>query len=115
MTDRPAVTSEQVRRCTRWAFFAVSLIIAIVTAPYRRTFKLYTWQPLRAIRATEGNGGELMALARDFKMDKYNELQSVQVAVRPTGASVREYLTPPGIVLRRRNTRHTSMVEEPER
>ena len=81
MADRMAATSEQVTHRTSWAFFAINLVIVIITAPYRRTFKLYTWRPLKAIRAAEGNRRELMALAKDFKSDKYAELQSVQVAV----------------------------------
>ncbi|KAF2681363.1 hypothetical protein K458DRAFT_83901 [Lentithecium fluviatile CBS 122367] len=80
MADRAAVTPEEVTQRTSWTFFIVKAAVAIITAPYRRTFKLYTWQPLREFRAAEGNRKLMTALARDFKTDKYAELQSVQVA-----------------------------------
>jgi hypothetical protein len=53
----------------------------VATAPYRRAFKLYTWKPLREIRAANGDRKLLIPLVRDWKADKYDELQSVQVAV----------------------------------
>ncbi|KAF2258359.1 hypothetical protein CC78DRAFT_124606 [Lojkania enalia] len=55
-------------------------IAAVITAPYRRTFKLYTWKPLREIRAAVGDRRLLIAKIKGFKADKYEELQSVQVA-----------------------------------
>jgi hypothetical protein len=56
-------------------------ILTLATTPYRRTFKLYTWQPIRNIRAANGDRKLLIPLVRDWKVDKYDELQSVQVAV----------------------------------
>ncbi len=61
------------------------LVLAIFTSPYRRTFKLYTWQPLRQIRAANGDRNILIPLVKDWKLDKYNELQSVQVTVSCSG------------------------------
>jgi hypothetical protein len=59
-----------------------SFLLAVATAPYRRAFKLYTWQPLKDIRAAKGDRRLLIPLVRDWKADKYTELQAVQVAVR---------------------------------
>jgi hypothetical protein len=56
-------------------------LLTMATAPYRRSFNLYTWRPIRNIRAANGDSKLLIPLVRDWKMDKYNELQSVQVAV----------------------------------
>jgi hypothetical protein len=57
-------------------------LLTVVTLPYRRTFWLYTWTPLRDIRAANGDGKLLIPLVKAWKADKYDELQSVQVAVR---------------------------------
>lgn len=56
--------------------------LAIVTAPYRRTFKLYTWRPLQEMRAARGDRDILVPLIRQWKAEKYEELRSVQVSVR---------------------------------
>lgn len=61
--------------------FLSNALVAIVTAPYRRTFKLYTWKPINQIRAAGGDRGILIPLVKDWKADKYAEIQSVQVAV----------------------------------
>ena len=61
--------------------FLSHALVAIVTAPYRRTFKLYTWKPINQIRAAGGDRGILIPLVKDWKADKYAEIQSVQVAV----------------------------------
>lgn len=57
-------------------------LLAIVTAPYRRTFKLYTWRPLQEMRAARGDRDTLVPLIRQWKAEKYEELRSVQVSVR---------------------------------
>jgi hypothetical protein len=59
--------------------------LTVATAPYRRAFKLYTWRPLKEIRATNGDRKLLIPLVKDWKADKYAELQSVQVAVSLIG------------------------------
>jgi hypothetical protein len=64
-----------------WVHFLAKCFLAVVTAPYRRTFKLYTWKPLRDFRRTDGDPRSIIPLVRDWKTDKYAELQSVQVAV----------------------------------
>ncbi|KAH6620343.1 hypothetical protein C7974DRAFT_378407 [Boeremia exigua] len=56
------------------------VILAIVTAPYRRTFKLYTWRPLQEMRAARGDRSVLVPLIRQWKVEKYEELRSVQVS-----------------------------------
>ncbi|KAF2109226.1 hypothetical protein BDV96DRAFT_604956 [Lophiotrema nucula] len=60
----------------------VDVFVSVLTAPYRRTFKLYTWKPIREIRETSRKGDRklLVQNIRDFKTGKYQELQSVQVA-----------------------------------
>jgi hypothetical protein len=62
----------------------LQLLLFILTVPYRRAFKLYTWQPIKEIRAANGDRKALIPLVRDWKTDKYAELQSVQVAVSST-------------------------------
>jgi hypothetical protein len=57
-------------------------LLTVITIPYRRTFWLYTWKPLRDIRAANGDNKLLIPLVKAWKADKYDELQSVQVAVR---------------------------------
>lgn len=57
------------------------VVLAIITAPYRRTFKLYTWRPLKEMRAARGNRNILVPLIRQWKVEKYEELRSVQVTV----------------------------------
>ncbi|KAF2643475.1 hypothetical protein P280DRAFT_515876 [Massarina eburnea CBS 473.64] len=64
---------------TSWAYL-VQILIGIITAPYRRTFQLYTWLPLSKLRAAGSDRAVLIPLVQDFKVDKYTELQSVQVA-----------------------------------
>jgi hypothetical protein len=56
-------------------------LLTMATAPYRRSFNLYTWRPIKDIRAANGDSKLLIPLVMDWKLDKYNELQSVQVAV----------------------------------
>ncbi|KAF1958965.1 hypothetical protein CC80DRAFT_591837 [Byssothecium circinans] len=63
------------------------ILIGCLTAPYRRTFKLYTWHPLRKIRYAGSDRRALIALVRDFEADKYAELQSVQVAASFCGGA----------------------------
>jgi len=65
----------------RWMRFLAKCFLALITAPYRRTFKLYTWKPLRDFRRTDCDPRDMIPLVRDWKVDKYAELQSVQVAV----------------------------------
>ncbi|KAF2192599.1 hypothetical protein K469DRAFT_717161 [Zopfia rhizophila CBS 207.26] len=82
-------TSKNVKHSTRWIVFLTEVILIIFTAPYRRTFKLYTWKPIREIRAADGDRTVLVAKIRDWKTDKYAELQSVQVAASfCTGATL---------------------------
>jgi hypothetical protein len=57
-------------------------LLTVASAPYRRAFKLYTSRPIKAIRATNGDRKLLIPLVKEWKADKYAELQSVQVAVR---------------------------------
>lgn len=66
-------------RC--WCQLFLHLLLAIVTAPYRRTFKLYTWRPLKEMRAARGDSSVLIPLIRQWKAEKYEELRSVQVSV----------------------------------
>ncbi|KAF2476345.1 uncharacterized protein BDR25DRAFT_339387 [Lindgomyces ingoldianus] len=75
-----APTSKDITHKTSWIVFITQVILVIFTAPYRRTFKLYTWKPLRDIRAADGDRKLLVARVKDWKADKYQELQSVQVA-----------------------------------
>ena len=86
MADRsqsgtPSQMPKEVEYRTSWILFFLQALLAIVTAPYRRTFKLYTWRPLNEIRAADGDRQKLLSLVKDWKADKYAELQSVQVAV----------------------------------
>lgn len=66
-------------RC--WCQLCLHVLLAIVTAPYRRTFKLYTWRPLKEMRAARGDRSVLIPLIRQWKVEKYEELRSVQVSV----------------------------------
>lgn len=66
-------------RC--WCQVCLRILLAIVTAPYRRTFKLYTWRPLEEMRAARGDRDVLVPLVRQWKAEKYEELRSVQVSV----------------------------------
>lgn len=92
-----APTSSEVEHKTKWLFFVLRIALSIFTAPYRRTFKLYTWRPLMEIRRADGDRKTMISLVRDWKVDKYAELQSVQVAVSDfTAASIfrpLDYLT----------------------
>lgn len=74
-------TSGDVASKTQRSFLIAKFALGILTIPYRRTFRLYTWKPIREIRAASGNRKVLLGTIRDFKANKYNELQSVQVAV----------------------------------
>lgn len=76
-----AVTTEDFEQRVTLISVALKVFLAIVTSPYRRAFKLYTWQPLSVIRAANGDRRRLIPLMREWKTDKYAELQSVQVAV----------------------------------
>ena len=62
----------------------VDAVLSILISPYRRTFKLYTFEPIRESRELSRKGDQklLVQSIRDFKAGKYGELQSVQVAVR---------------------------------
>ncbi|KAH7078818.1 hypothetical protein BKA63DRAFT_251805 [Paraphoma chrysanthemicola] len=62
-------------------------LLAATTAPYRRAFKLYTWRPMRDFRAAKGDRTLLIPLVRDWKADKYAELQAVQVAATFCGGA----------------------------
>lgn len=64
-----------------WCKSGLLVLLAIVTAPYRRTFKLYTWRPLKEMRAARGDKSILVPLIRQWKEEKYEELRSVQVSV----------------------------------
>lgn len=61
----------------------VYFLFAMTTLPYRRAFKSYTWKPIQAIRAANGDRALLLPLVKEWKADKYDELQAVQVAVSP--------------------------------
>jgi hypothetical protein len=69
---------------TPWPRLALLSIVAIVTIPYRRTFKLYTWKPLKEMRAARGQRNLLIAIVRQWKEEKYGELGSVQVSASPS-------------------------------
>lgn len=62
-------------------YIILSTLLGVVTIPYRRTFKLYTWKPLKEIRAAGADPDLLIPLVREWKDNKYAELQSVQIAV----------------------------------
>jgi hypothetical protein len=79
---KPPVDVHNIQQQTFLLRSLCQFLIAAATAPYRRAFNLYTWKPIREIRAANGHH-QLLILLRDFKQDKYAELQSVQVAVRP--------------------------------
>lgn len=65
------------RRCS----MCLLIVLAIITAPYRRTFKLYTWRPLQEMRAAHGDRDILVPLIKQWKVEKTEELRSVQVSV----------------------------------
>jgi len=67
---------------TEWVDVLISPILIIFTAPYRRTFKLYTWEPLKRIREAENDRKVFISRVREWKEEKYKELESVQLAVR---------------------------------
>lgn len=77
--DRRENTAVRNERCLCRLCFLI--LLAIVTAPYRRTFKLYTWRPLQEMRAAHGDRDTLVPLIRQWKVEKYEELRSVQVSV----------------------------------
>lgn len=63
-------------------------VLTVLTLPYRRAFELYTWKPLRNIRLAKGDHKLVIPLVKEWKAEKYTELQSVQVAVSPPNLSV---------------------------
>ena len=79
-TQHP-VTPHGIEQRTSLLYSLLRFALCVVTAPYRRAFKLYTWQPLRELRASNGDRKVVIPLVRDWKVEKYDELQSVQVAV----------------------------------
>ncbi|KAH7402742.1 hypothetical protein BKA66DRAFT_436143 [Pyrenochaeta sp. MPI-SDFR-AT-0127] len=82
----PAISKDMEPR-TSLANFILRIFLNVVTAPYRRAFQLYTWQPLREIQAANGDRARLIPLMRDWKVDKYNEIQSVQIAATFCGGA----------------------------
>ncbi|OAL56583.1 hypothetical protein IQ07DRAFT_581902 [Pyrenochaeta sp. DS3sAY3a] len=78
---------EEFEQRTSLTYLGLKLFLAVATAPYRRAFKLYTWQPLKEIRAADGDRGLLISLVKDWKTEKYAELQSVQVAATFCGGA----------------------------
>lgn len=93
---RSSSMSEQARAQTPTSFsrdkvptspanLMLRIFLTAVTTPYRRAFKIYTWQPLRDLQAANGDRKLLIPLVRDWKADKYDELHSVQVAVSRSG------------------------------
>ena len=75
-------TSPNMKLATEWVDVLISPILIIFTAPYRRTFKLYTWEPLKRIREAENDRKVFISRVREWKEEKYKELESVQLAVR---------------------------------
>ncbi|KAF2202176.1 hypothetical protein GQ43DRAFT_471103 [Delitschia confertaspora ATCC 74209] len=63
-----------------WLELLLHAVVCILTAPYRRTFTLYTWKPLKQMREVDGDRRLFVMRAKQFKEEKYWELQSVQVA-----------------------------------
>jgi hypothetical protein len=45
-----------------WARLVAKIVLAVLTAPYRRTFKLYTWKPLRDFRDADGDPKRLIPM-----------------------------------------------------
>lgn len=84
--DNPTVNED---RCLCRLFLVV--LLAIATAPYRRTFKLYTWRPLKEMRAARGDRTVLIPLVRQWKLEKYEELRSVQVSVSFSDTGLNDY------------------------
>ncbi|PVH97834.1 hypothetical protein DM02DRAFT_673822 [Periconia macrospinosa] len=78
--EKPA--SFQLMYRQNWLHFILNVLVCVVTVPYRRSFKLYTWRPLQNLRAAGNDRSVAIPLVRDFQANKYAELQSVQVAVR---------------------------------
>ncbi|KAH7127100.1 hypothetical protein B0J11DRAFT_579515 [Dendryphion nanum] len=74
--------SQTVEQKTTFLYFMPHTLLTILTAPYRRTFRLYTWIPLKELRcATVARDQKLLVtLIGEWQDDKYAELQSVQVA-----------------------------------
>ncbi|KAH7406182.1 hypothetical protein DE146DRAFT_435786 [Phaeosphaeria sp. MPI-PUGE-AT-0046c] len=66
----------------------IYFLFALTTLPYRRAFNSYTWKPIQAIRAANGDRKLLMPLVKEWKADKYDELQAVQVAATFCGCAV---------------------------
>lgn len=77
--ERPEDIKKTKDRCL--CTLSLVIVLAIITAPYRRTFKLYTWRPLKEMRAARGDRSILIPLIRQWKVEKYEELRSVQVTV----------------------------------
>ncbi|KAF2132332.1 hypothetical protein P153DRAFT_383219 [Dothidotthia symphoricarpi CBS 119687] len=82
-----AVESEDMEQQISLHYHVLKTALAIFTAPYRRAFRLYTWRPLKEIRAAKGDSKVLIPLIKDWKEDKYGELQSVQVAATFCGGA----------------------------
>ncbi|KAF1942135.1 hypothetical protein EJ02DRAFT_180612 [Clathrospora elynae] len=85
---RPLVAAQPLKQQVPPTYSLLDYPLIIFTAPYRRAFKLYTWQPLREIRAANGDRAKLMLLMRIWKEEKYAELQSVQVAATFCGGAI---------------------------
>ncbi|KAF1913939.1 hypothetical protein BDU57DRAFT_328015 [Ampelomyces quisqualis] len=91
MTDQSDARELDIKRLQEQSSFIFSLskfLLAVLTLPYRRAFRLYTWKPLRNIRLARGDCKLLIPLVKEWKADKYTELQSVQVAATFCGAAV---------------------------
>ncbi|KAF1841628.1 uncharacterized protein K460DRAFT_318818 [Cucurbitaria berberidis CBS 394.84] len=82
------ITAQAVEQRTSLAYSWLRYALAVVTVPYRRAFKLYTWQPLKKLRAANGDRNVLIPLVKTWKVDKYEELHSVQVAASFCGAAI---------------------------
>ncbi|KAF2503027.1 hypothetical protein BU16DRAFT_26926 [Lophium mytilinum] len=78
--EEPSSTPHRVYNKPAWYAVPGKIFLGFLTAPYRRTFKLYTWKPLKEIRAADGDRKAVCRLVADWREDKYQELQSVQVA-----------------------------------
>jgi hypothetical protein len=73
---------DEIKHQFSWLYLGAEITLAVLTAPYRRTFKMYTWMPLKDLRHVGDDRKAMIFMIRDFQIDKYCELQSVQVAVR---------------------------------
>lgn len=80
---KASIMVEQIEQQTSPMRSLVYFLFAMTTLPYRRAFKSYTWKPIQAIRAANGDRALLLPLVKEWKADKYDELQAVQVAVSP--------------------------------